>query len=114
MTVLDRISSEAMAKLAQIPGAVDIDRNLKAAKPMFNVRVKRDVASDLGVGTLLIANTLRPLFAGDETSLWKAPDDENYTVMVRLSATDRTGKQDLDRVWLATAQMAADGSPRMV
>ena len=111
---LDRISQEVMAKLAQIPGAVDIDRNLKAAKPMFNVRVKRDVASDLGVGTLLIASTLRPLFAGDDTSLWKAPDDENYNVVVRLAPGDRTGKHDLDRIWLATSQMAADGSPRMV
>jgi HAE1 family hydrophobic/amphiphilic exporter-1 len=113
METLDRISRQVMDITAAIPGAVDIDRNLKAARPILSVKVRRDVASDLGVGSALVAQTLRPLFAGDETSLWKAPDGENYTVMVRLTGADRASREDLERIWLATAPDAR-GTPRMV
>ena len=113
MVTLDRLSRQVMDMVAKIPGTVDIDRNLKAARPILSVKVKRDVASDLGVNSALVAETVRPLFAGDETSLWKAPDGENYTVMVRLPLADRAGREDLDRIWLATGA-DSNGAPRMV
>jgi len=113
MAVLDRISREVMRRAAEVPGLVDLDRNLKAAKPMLSVRLRRDAASDLGLGTALVAQSLRPLFAGDETSLWRAPDGENYTVMLRLPLDDRTGVADLQRIWF-TAGIEPNGLPRMV
>ncbi len=113
MEVLDRLSQEVMARAAAVPGLVDLDRNLKAAKPILSVRLRRDAASDLGLGTALVAQSLRPLFAGDETSLWRAPDGENYIVMVRLPLDDRTGVADLHRIWF-TAGSEPSGLPRMV
>ncbi len=113
VAVLDRLSQEAMSRAQAIPGLVDLDRNLKSAKPMLSVRLRRDAASDLGLGTSLVAQSLRPLFAGDETSLWRAPDGENYTVMVRLPLDDRTGLADLQRIWF-TAGTEPNGLPRMV
>ncbi|HET6196362.1 MAG TPA: efflux RND transporter permease subunit, partial [Acetobacteraceae bacterium] len=113
MEALDRISQDVMRRARSIPGLVDLDRNLKPAKPMLSVRLRRDAASDLGLGTFAVAQSLRPLFAGDETSLWRAPDGENYTVMVRLPADERTGVADLQRIWL-TAGTEASGLPRMV
>jgi HAE1 family hydrophobic/amphiphilic exporter-1 len=113
MAVLDRISQDVMRRARAIRGLVDLDRNLKSAKPMLSVRLRRDAASDLGLGTYAVAQSLRPLFAGDETSLWRAPDGENYTVMVRLPADDRTGVADLQRIWL-TAGTEASGLPRMI
>ncbi len=111
--VLDAISQDVMKRAAGIRGMVDLDRNLKAAKPILSVRLRRDAASDLGLGTAAVAQSLRPLFAGDETSLWRAPDGENYMVMVRLPTDDRTGIADLHRVWF-TAGTEANGLPRMV
>ncbi len=111
--VLDTLSQEVMRRAAAIPGLVDLDRNLKAAKPVLSVRLRRDAASDLGLGSALVAQSLRPLFAGDETSLWRAPDGENYTVMVRLPVDDRTGVADLQRIWF-TAGTEPNGLPRMV
>ena len=113
METLDRISQDVMRRAAAISGLVDLDRNLKAAKPMLSVRLRRDAASDLGLGTAVVAQSLRALFAGDETSLWRAPDGENYMVMVRLPADERTGVADLQRIWL-TAGTEANGLPRMV
>ncbi len=110
---LDRLSQEVMKRAAEIPGLVDLDRNLKAAKPVLSVRLRRDAASDLGLGSAAVAQSLRPLFAGDETSLWRAPDGENYTVMVRLPLDDRTGAADVQRIWF-TAGTEPNGLPRMV
>jgi len=111
--VLDTISQDVMKRAAGIRGLVDLDRNLKAAKPILSVRLRRDAASDLGLGTAAVAQSLRPLFAGDETSLWRAPDGENYMVMVRLPTDDRTGIADLQRIWF-TAGTEPNGLPRMV
>ncbi len=111
--VLDTISQDVMKRAAGIRGLVDLDRNLKAAKPILSVRLRRDAASDLGLGTAAVAQSLRPLFAGDETSLWRAPDGENYLVMVRLPTDDRTGIADLHRIWF-TAGTEPNGLPRMV
>ncbi len=111
--VLDRLSQEVMKRAATIPGMVDLDRNLKSAKPVLSVRLRRDAASDLGLGSMQVAQSLRPLFAGDETSLWRAPDGENYTVMVRLPIDERTGVADLQRIWF-TAGTEPNGLPRMV
>ena len=110
---LDKISQDVMARARAIPGLVDLDRNLKAAKPVLSVRLRRDAASDLGLGSALVAQSLRPLFAGDETSLWRAPDGENYTVMVRLPVDDRSGVADVQRIWF-TAGTEPNGLPRMV
>jgi HAE1 family hydrophobic/amphiphilic exporter-1 len=110
---LDTLSQEVMRRAQAIPGLVDLDRNLKPAKPVLSVRLRRDAASDLGLGSSLVAQSLRPLFAGDETSLWRAPDGENYTVMVRLPIDDRTGVADLQRIWF-TAGTEPTGLPRMV
>ncbi|HLM12591.1 MAG TPA: efflux RND transporter permease subunit, partial [Reyranella sp.] len=110
---LDKISQDVMARARTIPGVVDLDRNLKAAKPVLSIRLRRDAASDLGLGSASVAQSLRPLFAGDETSLWRAPDGENYTVMVRLPVDDRSGVADVQRIWF-TAGTEPNGLPRMV
>ena len=113
MAMLDTISQDVMRRAQEIPGLVDLDRNLKAAKPMLSVRLRRDAASDLGLGSAMVAQSLRALFAGDETSLWRAPDGENYTVMVRLPTDGRTGVADLQRIWF-TAGSEPGGLPRLV
>jgi HAE1 family hydrophobic/amphiphilic exporter-1 len=113
MALLDTISQDVMKRAREIPGLVDLDRNLKAAKPMLSVRLRRDAASDLGLGSAMVAQSLRALFAGDETSLWRAPDGENYMVMVRLPTDGRTGVADLQRIWF-TAGNEPGGLPRLV
>jgi hydrophobic/amphiphilic exporter-1 (mainly G- bacteria), HAE1 family len=113
LAVLDKLSQQVMQRAAAVPGLVDLDRNLKAAKPLLSVRLRRDAASDLGMGSAQVAQSLRTLFAGDETSLWRAPDGESYLVMVRLPIDERTGRADLHRIWF-TSGSEQNGLPRMV
>ncbi|SNS42239.1 hydrophobic/amphiphilic exporter-1, HAE1 family [Noviherbaspirillum humi] len=111
---LARLTDDAQARLRAIPGLVDLDSSLKAAKPTISIEPRRDIGADLGIGVGQIGNALRPLLAGEAASSWRAPDDENYDVSVRLAPSDRDNTEDLSRLMLASTQTNADGSPRMV
>jgi HAE1 family hydrophobic/amphiphilic exporter-1 len=78
------------------------------------VQLKRELASDLGIGVGQLAATLRPLLAGQAVGNWRGPDDQYYDVQVRLSRADRARAEDLQRVPLLSTQLDANGSPRMV
>ncbi len=114
MKVIERLAKEVAAAMTTVPGVVDLDSSLKAAKPTLAIRVNRELASKLGVGVAQIGNAIRPLLAGEAASTWRAPDDENYNVNVRLPLTARASVADLDRIYLTSSQLNTDGGPRMV
>ncbi|TMS59032.1 efflux RND transporter permease subunit [Imbroritus primus] len=111
---LKRLSDEALARLAKIDGLVDLDSSLKEDRPTVEIRIRRELASDLGIGLNQIGNALRPLLAGDAVTSWRGPDDQNYDVRVRLPRDARTGVADLEGLMIASTQTTADGAPRMV
>ncbi|MGQ0512616.1 MAG: efflux RND transporter permease subunit [Betaproteobacteria bacterium] len=112
--VLNEIAAKVMAELREVPGAVDAESSDEAAKPQLGVTLKRDLASDLGIGVVQLSAALRPLLAGQAVGNWKGPDDQYYDVQVRLSRADRARAEDLARVPLASTQADANGAPRMV
>lgn len=114
LATLDKLTQQAMEVMRTVPGVADLESSLKANKPTVALDVDRQLAADLGVSTTAIANTLRPLLAGEEAGTWKAPDSEDYDVFVRLPRDDRTGMPDLARIYVASSQMNADGNPKMV
>ncbi len=108
------LSNEAQRRLRAIDGIVDIDSSLKAEKPTIDVRPKRDVAADLGVGVAQMGASLRPLLAGEAVSSWRAPDGENYDVNLRLSPSARNNIDDLGRVMLTSTINHPDGSSKLI
>ena len=112
--VLASLSQQVMAAMREVRGAVDIESSDEAAKPQFSVVLKRELASDLGIGVAQLASTLRPLLAGQAVGNWRAPDDQYYDVQVRLAPSDRSRAADLARVPLASSQADPAGGPRMV
>ncbi len=112
--VIAGIAQQVMRAMREVPGAVDIESSDEANKPQLSVELKRELASDLGIGIGQVAGALRPLLAGQAAGNWRAPDDQYYDVQVRLSRADRARAADLDRVPLASSQADASGAPRMV
>jgi HAE1 family hydrophobic/amphiphilic exporter-1 len=110
---LERLARLAMAQVRPIPGLVDLDSSVKDPKPAFNVDVKRDVASDLGLNAASIGAQLRTLVAGQSVGNWRAPDDQTYDVLVRLAPGSRNAAQDLERLPFALAAQG-DGTQRVV
>ena len=100
-------------RIRPIPGLVDLDSSVKPDKPVLELDVRRDAASDLGLSVAQIAASLRTLVAGQTVGNWRAPDDQTYDVNVRLSPDARNTPQDLERLPFATGTNA-DGSPRIV
>jgi HAE1 family hydrophobic/amphiphilic exporter-1 len=112
--VLAELAGQAMTAMRAVPGAVDVESSDEAAKPQVVVELKRELASDLGIGAGQVAATLRPLLAGQAVGNWRGPDGQYYDVQVRLSRADRARAEDLQRVPLASSQLDANGAPRMV
>jgi HAE1 family hydrophobic/amphiphilic exporter-1 len=110
---LERLTKLVMDKARPIPGLVDLDSSIKADKPTIEVQVRRDAASDLGLGVAQIAASMRTLVAGQTVGNWRAPDDQTYDVNVRLAPESRNAPQDLERVPFALGANA-DGSTRIV
>ncbi|MCV2348652.1 efflux RND transporter permease subunit [Paucibacter sp. Y2R2-4] len=110
---LERLSKQVQAELIKIPGLVDLDTTLKPNKPTVSIEVKRDAAADVGLNVNALATSLRTLFAGTTVGNWRAPDGENYDVVVRLGPDGRNALSDLQRLPLNVAP-AADGSARVV
>ena len=113
---LERLTAKVMEAIRPIPGLVDLDSSQKPNKPTVSIVVRRDAASDLGLGVTPIATALRTLVAGTTVGNWRAPDDQTYDVNVRLAPAVRNSPADLARLpFVSTAVGAnADGSSRIV
>ena len=111
---LDRISQEVVAKLKAIKGTVDVESSYKPTSPTLDITVNRELASDLGVSMASIVTTTRAMIAGEDGGQWEGPDGENHQVLIRLPKNERSGVSDLDKIYLPSSQINADGSPRMV
>jgi len=109
---LERLTTQAMDKIRNIPGLVDLDSSVKPNKPTIEVKVQREAANDLGLSLGSVANQLRILVAGTTVTNWRAADDQTYDVNVRLAPNARNAMQDLERLPF-TLGTNADGSPRV-
>ncbi|MGC3943313.1 MAG: efflux RND transporter permease subunit [Chryseolinea sp.] len=89
LRVLQRIADEFGAKMAKVPGVIDLESSLKEPRPTLSLHVDRERAADLGLSVGQIAAGLRPLLAGEAVTTWQAEDGENYDVRVQLAASGR-------------------------
>ncbi len=110
---LERLSKDVRQRIEKLPGLVDLDSSVKPNKPTIEIDIRRDAASDLGLGVAQIAGPLRTLVAGVTVGNWRAPDDQTYDVKVRLSPDARNTPQDLERLPFIVGTNA-DGSARVV
>jgi hydrophobic/amphiphilic exporter-1 (mainly G- bacteria), HAE1 family len=110
---LERLTRVALDKIRPIAGLVDLDSSVKPNKPTLDIEVRRDAASDLGLGVAQIGSALRTLVAGQTVGTWRAPDDQTYDVNVRLAPEARNTPDDLQRLPFAIGTNT-DGSPRIV
>jgi HAE1 family hydrophobic/amphiphilic exporter-1 len=110
---LERLSRLVSDRNRDIPRLVDLDSSVKPDKPVLQLDVRRDAASDLGLSVAQVAASLRTLVAGQTVGNWRASDDQTYDVNVRLAPDARNAPQDLERMPFAMGANA-DGSTRIV
>ena len=91
---LAEYSQQIVAKLKEVPEAIDVDTSLDAAKPELRVTVDRARAADLGVSVTDVSTALNILLTGSKATTFNAATDQ-YDVRVRASGVYRQRVEDL-------------------
>ena len=98
---LDRVSADLVARLSQIPGAVDIDRSIKASRPERAIVVDQAKAASLGVTKAQVGTTVRALVNGEKAGTYRA-DGQDTDIVVRLAEADRSSPAAILRLPIVT------------
>ena len=83
-------------------------------KPAMDLKLDAQRAADLGVNTAGLASTLSGLITGKSAGTWRAPNDEDYDISLRLSRAERAEPSDIANLRIASALTGADGAPVLV
>jgi HAE1 family hydrophobic/amphiphilic exporter-1 len=103
------LTNEFMAKLRQVPGAVDVGLSEQDPQDELKIELDRGLANSLGISVNDAAQALRVAFAGVEVGDWVDPTGEARDVAVRLHPDDRVDAGNIERL-----PIAVSGSNMMV
>jgi len=95
---LQAITGEFMAKLRQVPGAVDVGLSEQDPQDELRIELDRGLANALGISVNDAAQALRVAFAGVEVGDWVDPSGETRDVAVRLHPQDRVDASNIERL----------------
>ncbi len=97
------LTNDFMAKLRQVPGAVDVGLSEQAPQAELKIELDRGLANVLGISVADAAQALRVAFAGIEVGDWVDPTGETRDVAVRLHPDDRVDASNIERLPIAVA-----------
>jgi multidrug efflux pump len=96
--LMDRI----VKRVGAVPGLVNVESDLKLNKPQLTVDVDRDKAAAMGVDVDQVGRALETLLGGRQVTRFKR-NGEQYDVLVQLPEIDRTNPNDLNRLYVRSA-----------
>jgi HAE1 family hydrophobic/amphiphilic exporter-1 len=112
---LQQISDEAIARIRDVPGLVELKSSLEGRKPEWAVEVNRELAARVGLSVGAVGQALRPVLSGQKAGDWEDPTGLSHDVVVRMAPEFRENRDDLMRVPVATSQVnPKTGAPVMV
>ncbi len=99
------ISRDLMAELLKKPQLADMRANLNFANPELQVKINRQLASDLGVRISDVASAVRLLMSGDDEITTFKDEGEQYPVTMRLMPGQRDDQGVLSRLLVPSARL---------
>ncbi len=87
-SVLSELADEIIWALRDVPGLVDLQKDLEEARPEIQFRVDRERAARLGLNTSTIGRFLRAAINGETVSKFRGGETE-YDITVRLLPEQR-------------------------
>jgi HAE1 family hydrophobic/amphiphilic exporter-1 len=112
-SVLDSIADRLMQDINSVPGIADLTSSAKETTSILSVRLKREAASDLGLGRADLAASLSTLVNGEDVTTWTDPNGEAYDIVVRLPEVQRSDLASINELMVATDRSDGHGVPRM-
>jgi multidrug efflux pump subunit AcrB len=91
------ISEQVKARLAKVPGLVNINWDYDPVRPELSVTVDRNQAKRMGVNSSEVAMAVRGAIHGFEAGKFRVGKDE-HDVMVRLDPATREAFSGMDRI----------------
>jgi HAE1 family hydrophobic/amphiphilic exporter-1 len=96
---------QMLKNLMNQPELSDLRANLNFSNPELQVRIDRQLASDLGVRVADVASAVRLLMSGDDEISTYKELGEQYPVTVRLMPGQRDDQQVLSRLLVPSARL---------
>ncbi len=99
------IAREVVGNLMTRPEVADIRANLNFANPELQVKIDRQLASDLGVRVSDVASAVRLMMSGDDEISTFKDEGEQYPVTMRLMEGQRDSQDVLSRLLVPSARL---------
>ncbi len=96
---LSTVVRQFQERMAQNPGLVQVDTDLRLNKPEIRMDVDRERAADMGVSVDAIARTVETMLGGRTVTRYKR-DGEQYDVVVQTVSANRSTPEDIDRLFV--------------
>jgi multidrug efflux pump len=87
------------ARLAEVPGFVQVDTDLRLNKPEIRMDVDRERAADMGVSIDAIARTVEIMLGGRIVTRFKQ-GGEQYDVVLQTESAQRSAPDDIERLFV--------------
>jgi HAE1 family hydrophobic/amphiphilic exporter-1 len=104
MLPLVEIAKEASAEMMKQPALTDVKANLNLNNPELQVKIDRQLASDLGVRVSDVAGAVRLLMSGEDQISTFKEGSEQYPVTMRLMPGQRDDQQALSRLLVPSSK----------
>jgi HAE1 family hydrophobic/amphiphilic exporter-1 len=91
-----------VAYLSAKKGFVDIDTNLDAPKPQYNINIIRENANRLGINATQIASAIATAFSSDLEISYFEEHGKQYNITLRFDDKHRKSISDLKKIQLRT------------
>jgi multidrug efflux pump len=96
---LANVAQQFLAEMANNPGFINPDTDLRLNKPEILMEVDRERAADAGISVDQVARTVETMLGGRQVTRYKR-DAEQYDVMVQTLATGRTTPEDIEKLFV--------------
>ncbi|MDH4447637.1 MAG: efflux RND transporter permease subunit [Acidovorax sp.] len=96
---LSKVAQAFMTAMAQNPGIIGPDVDLRLNKPELRIEVNRERAADLGVSVEVVAKAIETMLGGRTVTRYKR-DAEQYDVIVQTEARGRTTPENIDTIYV--------------
>ena len=108
---LEAYSTEILSALKTVSGLTDLESSLAEKKPALDIVMDHQKSADLGVNSTTVSNVLAGMITGYKAGTWRAPNDQDYDIELRLPAEQRTRPEDVINMKITTGINTATGEP---
>jgi hydrophobic/amphiphilic exporter-1 (mainly G- bacteria), HAE1 family len=99
------MAKDVLMEMNKEPSITDMKANLNLSNPEIQVKIDRQLASDLGVRVSDIAGAVRLMMSGDDEISTFKEESEQYPVTVRLMPGQRDDPAVLSRLLIPSARL---------